>query len=101
MPLFHRPFLAKNTVWEGAIPLWKTTLLPVDFSTVIQKSFPQVVGKSVDISAISLNFPHKIRQFEGFSRLKSNFWGVDNHQTVIIANWSFPQGREAKQRDFG
>ena len=72
----------------------------MDFSTVIPRSFPQVVEKSVDISAKFWNFPHKIRQFGGFGRLKSNFGGVDNYQTDIFGDWSFPQGRELKQREF-
>ena len=93
-PLFTRRFPTENTLRRGAGPLWKTPPLPVDFSTPIPKSFPQLVGKSVDISAAFWKNPRKIRDFRGFSRLKSNFEGVDNHQTVIFGLGVFHRGRE-------
>ena len=99
IPLFGRRFSPRNPRLAGALPLWKTPLSPVDFSTMISKSFPQPVENSVDISPIFWNFPHKIRHFGGFSRVKSNFGVVDNYQTDIFRAWSFPQGREAKQRE--
>ena len=82
-PLFGRLFSSVDPLFTGDLPLWKTTLSPVDFSTRISKSFPQPVENSVDISAIFWNFPHKIRHFGCFSRLKSNFGVVDNYQTRI------------------
>ena len=53
----------------------------------------------MDISAIFWNFPHKIRCFGVFNRLKSNFGGVDNYRTAIFRSWSFPQGTGTKQRE--
>ena len=97
---FRSPFFARKYRFAGDLPLWKTTLSPVDFSTTIRKSFPQPVENSVDISAIFWNFPHKIRHFGCFSRLKSNLGSVDNYQMGIFGDWSFPQGRGAKQRNF-
>ena len=76
-------------------PLWKTSPLPVDFSTAFPKSFPHPVENSVDISAKIWNNPCKIRLFGDFCRVKSNFGGVDNYQTGILLSWSFPQGQRA------
>ena len=92
--LFTRRFPTENTLRRGAGPLWKTPPFPVDFSTSLPKSFPQLVGKSVDISATFWKNPRKIREFRGFSRLKSNFGGVDNYQTVIFCLGVFHRGRE-------
>ena len=84
IPPFRSPFFGEKTAFEGGLPLWKTTLSPVDFSTAFRESFPQPVENSVDISAIFWNFPHKIRCFGVFNRLKSNLGGVDNYQTDIF-----------------
>ena len=105
-----QPLFEKNSPWitpfrppvpdkifpRNAIrPLWKTSPLPVDFSTVFPKSFPHPVENSVDISAKIWNNPCKIRLFGDFCRIKSNFGGVDNYQTGILLSWSFPQGQRA------
>ena len=92
--LFTRRFPTENALGRGVCPLWKTHPFPVDFSTAFPKSFPQLVGKSVDISATFWKNPRKIRDFRGFSRVKSNFGGVDNHQTVICRLGVFHRGRE-------
>ena len=92
--LFTHRFPTENALRRGARPLWKTPPFPVDFSTTLPKSFPQLVGKSVDISAAFWKNPRKIREFRGFSRLKSNFGGVDNHQTVIFCLGVFHRVRE-------
>jgi hypothetical protein len=73
----------------------------VDFSTAFPKSFPQLVENSVDISAKILKFPRKIRHFRGFSRIKSNVGGVDNHRTVLFLLGLFHRGRERHKRYFG
>ena len=82
-PPFQPLLSDENPLGGHLFSLWKTPPLPVDFSTKIPKSFPQVVEKSVDISAVLWKNPHKIRHFGGFSQLKSNFGGVDNYQTDI------------------
>ena len=91
---FHPPFSDGKYPPEGRRTPVENSPFPVDFSTSLPKSFPQLVGKSVDISAVFWKNPRKIREFRGFSRLKSNFGGVDNHQTVITDPGVFHRGRE-------
>jgi hypothetical protein len=91
--LFVRPKPTENPPQVLLCTLWKTPPPPVDFSTAVPKSFPQPVENSVDISAKIRNIPCKIRLFGDFCRVKSNFWGVDNHQTVLFPPWTFPQGK--------
>ena len=99
-PPFQPLLSDEKTLGGHLFSLWKTPPLPVDFSTKIPKSFPQVVEKSVDISAVLWKNPHKIRHFRGFSQLKSNFGGVDNYQMDIKRDRSFPQGKRMKRRKF-